>query len=101
LSGPGWYRWDGATLELRIRAQPRARASAIVGPHGDSLRVRIAAPPVDGKANRALAALLAEEFGAPRGGIEIRRGQAARDKLVRIQSPGRIPAGLRELLVIA
>lgn len=101
MSAAGWCRWDGSTLELRIRTLPRARVSVIVGPHGDSLLVRIAAPPVDGKANRALTALLAGEFGAPRGNIEIRRGQFSRDKLVRIQRAGRIPAGLRELLVIA
>ncbi len=101
MSVPGWYRWHGTVLELRIRAQPRARTSALVGPHGDSLRVRIAAPPVDGKANQVLIALLAREFGVARSRVEIRHGQVGRGKLVRIESPGRIPASLEHLLTIA
>lgn len=100
MSSPAWYRWDGSTLVLRIRAQPRARASAIVGPHGDSLRVRIAAPPVDGKANQTLTDLLAKEFGTPRNSVEVRRGLGGRDKLVQIHSPTRVPAGLQGLLAI-
>lgn len=101
MSAPGWSRRHGTVLELHIRAQAAARTSVLVGPYGDSLRVRIAAPPVDGKANQALVALLAREFGVARSRVEIRRGQVGRDKLVRIESPGRIPASLEHLLTIA
>ena len=65
-----WYRWDGDALLLRLRVQPRARSDALDEPVGDALRVRLRAPPVDGKANAALVAFLAETFGVPRKQVD-------------------------------
>ena len=53
-----WYRWQGETLRLALRVQPRAREDAFGEPLGDELRVRIKAPPVEGKANARLVACL-------------------------------------------
>jgi len=87
-----WYRWEGDTLTLSLRVQPGAGSDEFAGSYGNShYRVRIKAPPVDGKANRHLAAFLAKEFGVAKAAVELVRGKASRDKLFRIQSPGKLP----------
>ena len=75
-------RPDGALLPVRV--QPRAGRDEVVGWHGDALRVRVAAPPAEGRANQAVIALLAEALGLPRAAIEVVSGAASRDKLVRV-----------------
>ena len=86
-----WYQWDGDALLLRLRVQPRARADVLDEPVGDALRVRLRAPPVDGKANAALVAFLAETFGVPRKQVVLVSGAHARTKSLRIESPQRLP----------
>jgi uncharacterized protein (TIGR00251 family) len=80
---------EGATL-VRVRVQPRAGRDAIAGARGDSLVVKVKAPPVDGKANDAVCRLLAKAAGVPPSSAELVRGAASRDKLVRL--PGLTPA---------
>jgi uncharacterized protein (TIGR00251 family) len=58
-----WYAWQDDRLVLKLRVQPRARQAGVDGVHGDRLRVRINAPPVDDKANTVLLDLLAQDFG--------------------------------------
>jgi len=87
-----WYRWDGDALVLTLRIQPKASSDAFAGPYGDdSYRVRITAPPVDGKANRQLTAFLAKAFGVPRSAVHLLSGEISRDKRFRIDSPTRLP----------
>jgi hypothetical protein len=69
---------------LPVRVVPRAGRDEVVGWRGDALRVRVAAAPEAGRANRAVALLLSEVFGVPRVSVELVRGAAARDKLYRI-----------------
>lgn len=73
-----------AGIRLTIHAQPRAARSEIAGLHGRALKVRLAAPPVDGAANEALIRLLAERLGVPRGAIRIVAGAGGRSKVVEI-----------------
>jgi uncharacterized protein (TIGR00251 family) len=75
-------------ITLHILVQPRASRSEIVGPHGDALKVRLAAPPVDGAANEELVRLLAKELDVPRGNIEIVSGFTSRRKTVRVSGVG-------------
>lgn len=87
-----WYCWEGDDLLLTLRVQPRASRDEIVGPHGeDALKIRITAPPVDGKANAHLIKLLAKAFGVGRQSVQLVGGESGRDKQVRIQAPGRFP----------
>jgi uncharacterized protein (TIGR00251 family) len=86
-----WYRWDGADLVLSVQVQPRAGHNAITGPHGEYLKIRLAAPPVEGRANAELVAFLAQEFGVRREDVEILRGDTARRKVVRIRRPKHRP----------
>lgn len=81
---------------LRVIAHPAAGRSSVVGQHGDALRVRVAAPPLDGRANEACAVLVAELFGVPRSDVELTTGQSSR--LKRIKVSGVSPADASRLL---
>ena len=74
----------GTGVRLSIRVQPRASDSRIAGVHGDSLKVRLTAPPVDGAANAALVELLADTFGIAERSITIVAGASARTKIVEL-----------------
>ncbi len=69
---------------LVLHVAPRAQATAVAGRHGDAIKIRIAAPPVDGAANAELVRFLAERLGVPRAAVAIVRGAAARRKTVEI-----------------
>jgi uncharacterized protein len=71
--------------DLAIRVQPRAKRTEIAGERGGAVVIRVAAPPVDGKANEAVRRLIAQRLGVPRSAVEIVRGESVRDKLVRIE----------------
>jgi uncharacterized protein (TIGR00251 family) len=71
-------------VELSVLVQPRASRSRIVGPHGDAVKIQLAAPPVEGQANAELIALLAKAFGVPRRQVELLAGDASRRKRVRV-----------------
>jgi uncharacterized protein (TIGR00251 family) len=70
---------------IRVRAQPRASRSEVAGEHGEALRVRIAAPPVDGAANEELIRFLAERLGIARRRVTLVGGATGREKLVAIE----------------
>jgi uncharacterized protein (TIGR00251 family) len=74
----------GGTVCFSVRAQPRASMSQIVGEFDGALRINVAAPPVDGAANRELVKLIAKLFGVAQSDVEIRAGAHARQKLVRV-----------------
>ena len=74
----------GTVLNLRII--PRAHKNAIQGEHGDALKIRLCAPPVDGAANAALMDFLAETFSLPRARVQLLSGQTSRNKRVLLAS---------------
>ena len=74
----------GASLRFSVRVQPRASRSEIVGLHGDALKVRLAAPPVDGAADEALIELLADALGIARSAVRIIAGSTSRGKIVEV-----------------
>ena len=69
---------------LRVHVQPGAGRSAVVGRHGDALKVRVAAPPVEGRANDATRALLSDALGVPEADVELTSGQSSRTKRFRL-----------------
>ena len=74
-----------ATTRLIVRVQPRASANEIVGfDETERLKVRVTAPPADGKANAAVVELLSEAIGVPKSAITIERGDTARSKTIRV-----------------
>jgi len=74
---------DGAVL-VDVHVMPNAARTQIQGLHDGALRVRLHAPPVDGKANLALQAWLAETLGVPKSAVELLRGATARRKQLRV-----------------
>ena len=93
------HQVDGTgALLLWVHVQPGARRTEVVGRHGDAVKVRVAAPPVDGKANAAVAAALATHFGVPVRDVELVAGASARRKRFRVVG---VPADRVEALVTA
>jgi len=81
-AGPAKDVADGCTLSVRIH--PGARKNGVTGVHADSVKITLTAPPVDGKANEALIAFLAEALQLPRARISLVTGTTSRSKVLRI-----------------
>ncbi len=79
-----WLRANGDNVLLTLHIQPGAKKTEVVGRHGDALKLRLAAPPVDGKANEALITFLAKILGMPKAQISLVAGQTSRSKRVSI-----------------
>ena len=77
-------RQAGDTVRFKVRVQPRASRAGVVGIHGDAIKVSVAAPPVDGKANEALEALLAGALGVARRAVCVVTGARGREKIVEV-----------------
>ncbi len=75
----------GDAVTLTVKVVPRANQNDIVGVEGQALKIRLKAPPVEGKANEALVRFLAESLGVPRSFVEIVAGHSSRQKVVRIR----------------
>jgi uncharacterized protein (TIGR00251 family) len=76
----------GGVLTISLHVQPGARRTELVGLHGEALKLRLAAPPVDGKANACLVSFLADFLDVPKGTITLVSGESSRQKRVRIES---------------
>ena len=85
-------------LTFAVRIVPRASRSEIAGEHNGALRIRIAAPPVEGAANRELIRLLAKSFRLPRNAVEIISGSASKSKVVHIA--GADSARLEQMILL-
>jgi uncharacterized protein (TIGR00251 family) len=77
---PAWLRPRTGGFALEVHAQPGARRTAIVGEHGGRLKIALNAPPLDGRANDALIALLSEKLGLPQRAVTLESGGAIREK---------------------
>ena len=86
---------DGSIL-LRIHVQPRAAQNQVAGLQGEALKLRLCAPPVDGKANKAVLAYLAELLSLPTSALSLKSGQQSRQKTVRVT--GASEGAIRQLL---
>lgn len=84
-----WHRYDTVrgVLVLELQVQPNASVTALAGKYGERLKVRLAAPPVDGRANEQLIDFLRMTFSVPQRQVNIVRGLAGRRKTVEIEVP--------------
>ena len=80
---PPWVSAAAGGCLVRIHAVPRASLTEVAGVHGDALKVRLAAPPVDGRANATLCEWLADALGVPRGAVAVVSGATSREKALR------------------
>jgi hypothetical protein len=71
-------------VHLTIHVQPRASRTEVAGRHGDAIKIRLKAPPVDGAANAELITFLAQQLGVSRSAVRIVRGETSRRKLVEV-----------------
>lgn len=85
-----YYRLKGNDLILQIHVQPNAKQNQIIGVKGDALKIKIASPPLDDKANQCLIKFLAKTFNVPSSDVKLVRGEKARKKVVLIHSPKEI-----------
>jgi uncharacterized protein (TIGR00251 family) len=89
-----FYRFDNQTLTLFLHIQPGAKQTEFSGLHGERLKIRIKAPPVDGKANIEIIRFLAAQFCVTKSQIEIISGELGRQKTVQISGLERLPLEL-------
>lgn len=80
-----WFRLaaDGR-ITLTLHIQPGAKKTEFAGLHGDALKIRLAAPPVDGKANEALIRFVAETLGLAKSAVNLKSGQTSRRKVLEV-----------------
>ena len=86
-----FFRWDGEDLILDCHLQPKASKDEFAGLHGERLKIRLTAPPVEGKANAHLLAFLGAAFGVAKSHVTLISGELNRQKRVRIHQPKRLP----------
>ncbi len=90
-----WYRSGNANnFFLTLHVQTGARCTEVVGLHGRALRIKLAAPPVEGKANVALLKFLAKNFNVPLCQVILKQGHKSRHKVIEIQQPAHEPSVL-------
>jgi len=75
----------GSRVRFSVRVQPRASKSELAGEYGDAVKIRLAAPPVDGAANEELVAFLSNIFAVARKSVRILAGETARSKMIEIE----------------
>ena len=99
-TSPAWWACEGEVVRLSLAIQAGAKQSGVLGEHDGALKIKIAAPAVDGAANRALIAFLAERLGLRQRDVTLVRGQSSKRKLVHLdlasssQAPGELLARL-------
>jgi uncharacterized protein (TIGR00251 family) len=89
-----WYSRNGDTIILMLHIQPGAKQSVISGLHGDALKIRLAAPPVEGRANEALLRFIADQLDVPLRNVELTQGAQSRHKRVEVRGSKVNPEGL-------
>ncbi len=76
---------------VKVYLQPKSSRNEVVGPYRDGIKVKVTAPPVEGKANEALVRFLAKELGVAPSDIEIIKGHHSREKMLKVSGISRVP----------
>ena len=79
-----WLREGTGRTTLTLHIQPGAKKTEVAGKHGDALKIRLASPPVDGKANAALINFVADRLGLAKSAVSLKSGQTSRRKVLEI-----------------
>jgi uncharacterized protein (TIGR00251 family) len=89
-----WYRSTDGCITLTLHVQPGAKQTSIAGLHGDALKIRLAAPPIEGRANEALLRFIADFFKVPLRDVELKQGGQSRHKRVEVRGSAIDPDSL-------
>lgn len=92
-----WYRRNGDILTLTLHIQPGAKRTEAAGLHGEALKIRLAAPPIEGRANEALLKFIAESFAVPLRQVELKQGGQSRHKVVAVSGSRVLPESLLQV----
>jgi uncharacterized protein (TIGR00251 family) len=82
-----WLRVGNGRITLTLHIQPGAKKTEVAGQYGDALKIRLAAPPVDGKANAALLGFVAERLGLAKSAVTLKSGHTSRRKVLEVVNP--------------
>ena len=88
------WKWRDKDLELRIYTQPGARNTQLAGIYNDQLKIRLAAPPIYGKANQELIAFISTIFKVSKSQVKLHKGVTSRNKTLIVQNLSYMPAEL-------
>ena len=86
-------------LRLQVQVMPNAKRTGVAGMHGDAVKIRLQAQPVEGKANEALVRFVADALDLPKNAVEVSHGATSRRKLLEIVAPGMTVESVREKLL--
>jgi TIGR00251 family protein len=92
-----FYRWENTALHLFVRVQPKASRDEFAEVQENRIRIRITAPPVDGKANAHLQKFIAKACGVAKSNVQIKSGETSRNKHLCVESPVYLPAGVEKV----
>jgi hypothetical protein len=95
VADPSWARRTADGWTLAVHVQPGAKRSVVAGLHGDRLKIRIAAPALDGRANEALVAFVAEKLGFAKIRVTVAKGAQSREKLLAVPGDSDLAVLLR------
>ena len=87
-----WYKQEKDTVIIQVYIQPGAKRTEIAGLHGEALKIRLASPPIEGRANDMLIKYIAVLFNVPIRQVELKRGDKSRHKKIAIQGSNIDPA---------
>lgn len=98
-----FFQWKGNDLILYVKIQPKASKDELLETisnetQADQLKIRITAPPVDGKANKHLIAFLSKSFGIARSQISLLSGETGRNKKLLIKNPKQLPGKIMDII---
>jgi hypothetical protein len=96
-----WYRFVDDRLVLTLHIQPGAKKTEVVGLHGEALKIRVAAPPIEGAANEALVKFVAGLCGVSRRQVSIKAGASSRHKIVEVLGSAIDQESLNKLFTVA
>lgn len=89
-----WYSCNGDSITLSLHVQPGAKQTSVAGLHGEALKIRLAAPPIEGRANEALLRFIADFFKVPLRNVELMKGEQSRHKRVEVHGSKVLPQDL-------
>ncbi|HZW26779.1 MAG TPA: DUF167 domain-containing protein [Gallionella sp.] len=89
-----WFRRNGEVVTLTLHVQPGAKRTELAGLHGEALKIRLAAPPVEGRANEALLKFIAGLFDVPVRQVELKQGGQSRHKVIAVTGSKTEPESL-------